>query len=125
MARPVWSGPTEKYKFASTTNLRSSATRRGTPSREPRKVSTSTFRPMRVRSSIARQQRRRRRQSVGVGIENRIQRGAHVGGRSPAQFRRGVLDRRQSRGNVRIPLAVVVERGNVDQRGIARGGRVF
>ena len=50
---------------------------------------------------------------------------AHIGLGLPAEFSGGVLDRWQPRRDVRISLAVVIESGNVDQPGIARGGRIF
>ncbi len=60
-----------------------------------------------------------------IGVEYRIQRRAHVGARLPSELGGGVLDRRQPGRDVRVSLAVVIERGDVDQLRVARGRRVF
>ena len=67
----------------------------------------------------------RRREAVCVGIEDAISAERMSVLRRPAELRRGVLDRRQSCRNVGIALAVVLERRDVDQPGVARRRRIF
>src|SRR5471032_713063 len=109
MARPVWSGPSEKRKQAGTPNFRQSAIRGGTPSRVPRSVSMSILSAR--RSGIRSVQRVVLVREVVV--EGALDRGLEVDLRLPAEALARVRDRGHPLLDILVVLPKIFSRGNL------------
>src|SRR5215471_4778995 len=116
MARPVWSGPSEKRNVAPTSCLRKSVTRFGTPSRVPRSVSTSTLRARCMVSGYRPQNKAlvdqppRLGDLAAIGIEDAPQRIVHRYRRFPVEIRARVVDHRHAVLHVLVARSVVFVR---------------
>src|SRR3954467_14675224 len=83
-ARPVWSGRSEKRKVARAPWRFRISMSRGTPSRVPRNVSTSTLSPSFMPRSV--DEVARLGDVPAVGVEDVLQRLRHGGARLPAEI---------------------------------------
>src|SRR5450432_997956 len=126
MALPVWSGPSENRNVAVTSCLRRISTRFGTPSRVPRRVSTSIFSARNMDTLF--DQAPRLGDLTAISLENTRERVLHADHGLPVKIGAGVGDLRNAILHVLIALAVIFRRGGLrdgDARSIFGVFRIF
>src|ERR1700756_2415415 len=120
MARPVWSGPRLKRKVARAPSRSSSAASRGTPSRVPRKVSTSTLRAMSATAAASSPVRRAGRGPGGGGGEH--PRKTHESGTAPHAEQ--LPHPAAAAGGIQPPVDPEQPRAGPRRRAVAHAGAV-